>query len=572
MNKKYIYIMIFSIILIVISCLYILITDVPPKDKYIDNSKNINIRISKNNYVEKKILIENDNQIDNQYEIKINNSNIDKKSVYILYKLIENNKVIKKGILHNNQVLGIVSVKAQKKKEYTIRLESINNIKENIIINGNIETNKYKEKEISYLTSEYGRINHQMIFLANNQKVSKDQNIKKIKLADKIDDKYQKDEYIISDKDSTKPIYMWYENSVIYFYSENEIGLPDYSERIFASLEKLEDIKDLKYFHTERVISMSSMFYNDTNLNNISALSYWDTSNVKYMSYMFSRCTELTDITSLAAWDISNVETLSNMFFYSGVRNIEPLNFWNTSNVTNISSIFSDTEIKKLNGLENWNVEKVKDMSSAFENTRIESLKPLEKWKTSSLEKMNYMFSNTRIENVDGLDNWDVSNVIEMSNTFYLSIKLENIDALKKWNVSKVKKLNSMFSLCTKLNNITSLKNWQTESLEEIEGMFYRNISLESLKGLDNFKIDEVKSLNDLFTGTKIKDTKYLEKWNTSKVETMDNIFAYTKINNTKGIDNWNITNLKSAQNSFEKTKIKPKWNGMFDNDGSFVK
>ena len=69
MNKKYIYIMIFSIILIVISCLYILITDVPPKDKYIDNSKNINIRISKNNYVEKKILIENDNQIDNQYEI-----------------------------------------------------------------------------------------------------------------------------------------------------------------------------------------------------------------------------------------------------------------------------------------------------------------------------------------------------------------------------------------------------------------------------------------------------------------------------------------------------------------------
>ena len=572
MNKKYIYIMLFSIILIVVSCLYILITDVPSKDKYFDNIQNINIRISKNDYVEKKIIIENDELIENQYEIKIKNSNIDKKSAYIQYNLIENNKVVKKGILHNNQTIGIVSVKAEKKKEYTLRLESINNIKEDIIINGNIETNKYKEKEISYLTSEYGKINHQMIFLANNQKLSKDQNIKKIKIADIIDEKYKKDEFIISDKDSNKPIYMWYENNVIYFYSENEISLPNYSDRIFASLEKLEDIKDLKYFHTENVISMSSMFYNDSSLNNISALSYWDTSNVNYMSYMFSRCTELTDISALAAWDISNVESISNMFFYSGIRNVEPLRFWNTTNVIDMNSIFSESEIKKLNGLENWNVKNVKDMSSCFENTRIESLKPLENWKTSSLEKMNYIFSNTRVENVDGLENWDVRNVIDMSNAFYLSIKLENIDALKKWNVSKVKKLNAMLSLCTKLNNISGLKNWNTESLEEIEGMFYRNISLESLTGLETFKIDKVKSLNNLFTGTKIKDTKYLEKWNTSNVENMDNIFAYTKINNTQGIDNWNITNLKSAKNSFEKTTIQPKWNGIFDNDGTFVK
>ena len=102
--------------------------------------------------------------------------------------------------------------------------------------------------------------------------------------------------------------------------------------------------------------------------------------------------------------------------------------------------------------------------------------------------------------------------------------------------------------------------------------MFYRNISLESLNGLENFKIDNVKSLNNLFTGTKMKDTKYLKKWNTANVENMDNIFAYTKINNSKGIDNWDITNLKSAQNSFEKTTIQPKWNGTFDNDGTFVK
>ena len=210
--------MIISIILIFISCLYILVTDVPSKNKYIDNSQNINIRISKNDYIEKKIIIKNNNKKENKYEIKINNSNIDKKSVYIQYKLIEDNKIIKKGILHNNHIIGIVSVKSAKKKEYTLRLESINNINHDIIINGLITTNKYKEKEISYLTSEYGKINHQMIYLANNQKLSKDQNIKKIKIAEKIDEKYKKDEYIVSEKDSTKPIYMWYENNVIYFY------------------------------------------------------------------------------------------------------------------------------------------------------------------------------------------------------------------------------------------------------------------------------------------------------------------------------------------------------------------
>ena len=436
MKKKYMYIMIFSIILIVISCLYILITDIPSKDKYIDNSQNTNIRISKNNYFEKKIIIENNNNIDNQYEIKINNSNIDKKSEYIQYKLIENNKVIKRGILHNNYPIGIVPVKAKKKKEYTLRLESINDIKQDIIINGIVETNKYEEKEISYLTSEYGKINHQMIFLANNQKLSKDQNIKKIKIADKIAEKFQKDEYIVSEIDSNKPIYMWYENNTIYFYSENEIALPNYSDRLFSSLENLEDIKDLKYFHTENVTSMGSMFYNDSNLNNISSLSYWDTSNVKYMSYMFSRCTELSNISALAAWNISNVESLSNMFFYSGIRNIEPLRFWNTSNVTDMSSLFSESEIKKLNGLEKWNVKKVKDMSSCFENTRVESLKPLEKWKTSSLEKMDYIFSNTRIENVNGLENWDVGKVTNFNQTFN-NCNLVDALAIKDWNVLK---------------------------------------------------------------------------------------------------------------------------------------
>ena len=108
--------MIISIVLIFISCLYILVTDIPSKNKYIDNSQNINIRLSKNNYVEKKIIIENDNEKDNKYEIKINNSNIDKKSIYIQYKLIENNKVIKKGILHNDHTIGIVSVKSKKRK------------------------------------------------------------------------------------------------------------------------------------------------------------------------------------------------------------------------------------------------------------------------------------------------------------------------------------------------------------------------------------------------------------------------------------------------------------------------
>ena len=85
-------------------------------------------------------------------------------------------------------------------------------------------------------------------------------------------------ENIVSTETSEYPIYMWYEDGVIYYYT----------------------MADKPYLNSDA----SNMFRYFSNLNNISALSEMNTSNVTSLQGIFTNTSSISDLHALSAWDV----------------------------------------------------------------------------------------------------------------------------------------------------------------------------------------------------------------------------------------------------------------------------
>ncbi|MBQ3435782.1 MAG: BspA family leucine-rich repeat surface protein [Bacilli bacterium] len=133
---------------------------------------------------------------------------------------------------------------------------------------------------------------------------------------------------IVSSSTSEYPIYMWYSNNTIYYYSEADIiYLNPNSSYMFGDPDGNGSI----------------------NLTNVSGLQYVNTSKVTNMECMFFawRFTSDLDLTPLANWDVSNVTNMNSMFYAelsSNLTDISPLANWDTSNVTNMGTIFNNQQ------------------------------------------------------------------------------------------------------------------------------------------------------------------------------------------------------------------------------------
>ena len=201
---------------------------------------------------------------------------------------------------------------------------------------------------------------------------------------------------VISTIDSAYPIYAWYENGVIKYYSESENIKANKSMRgMFMFLKALEDIGDLGSLDTTNVTLMSSLLRGCTKMSSWSFLFNWNVSNVTSMAYMFNGCTGITSLNSLSNWNVSNVTDMFQMFY----------------NCPGITS---------LNGLSNWNVSKVENMQAMFMGCRqITSLNPLSNWNVSNVTNMGSMFNECEaLNNVSGISNWNITNVNNFSFMF----------------------------------------------------------------------------------------------------------------------------------------------------------
>ena len=89
---------------------------------------------------------------------------------------------------------------------------------------------------------------------------------------------------LISTNASTKPVYAWFENGVIKWWSEAEdVNAGVNLSRLCYEMQNLTDISGLNEWQTGQVTDMSSMFYNCSKLTDLTALTNWQK---KYLDFL----------------------------------------------------------------------------------------------------------------------------------------------------------------------------------------------------------------------------------------------------------------------------------------------
>ena len=141
--------------------------------------------------------------------------------------------------------------------------------------------------------------------------------------------------HLISDPGSTLPIYAWYDNGIIYWWTaEPNPYLHEYSYEMFRNLTSLQEL-DLDTINTSNSVEMDYMFDGDSSLINID-VSNFDTSNALWAYGMFRNCNKLTEL-DLSSFNLMGIYNLND--FISGTTGLRTL-------ITpNAYSVYSDNSI-----------------------------------------------------------------------------------------------------------------------------------------------------------------------------------------------------------------------------------
>ena len=507
MKKKVLIVSLFVVLLLLVLFIYNSNKTITLKNSY----KKLTSNIQPN--TEKKIKLslnkKSDIVIDN-----IKSSNINNHSFYLLED--EKGKIVSSGLLKDSSTLYNVD-------EGNYLLKIISDGKNSI----NFDIKRSDIVTIEYAILEDGEIVRDKIF--DYELEYNNPNIKSIKLAKQMDEKYRDSNHLVSSSKSKSDIYMWGEGDVLYFYSDVTIAFAENSSFIFSTLIDLIDISDLRYFDFSNVKDASYMFSNDYNLSNIDAIASFDTKNVIDVENIFGSCYSLEDITPF-------------------------IRFANAP-LRNMSSLFSKTKIDNIYLLKYFDISRVNKLDYMFEGTNISDLTPLKDWNTKSVISMSSMFSKTKISNIDPLKDWDVSNVRSMSWLFEGCMNLDNIEALKNWDTKSLYSFDEALKF-TNVDNLDVLKNFKTDNLISFKGAFSETRNLKDISGIKDWNVKNIYDFSELFDKSSIEDISPIENWDVSSAEDFRSMFSHTKIKNLDSLKNWKVSNVKDFSEMFNNTKI----------------
>ena len=415
------------------------------------------------------------------------------------------------------------------------------------------------------------------------------------------------DANIVSTSDSSVPIYAWFDNGTIYYYSRaNQVFLNEDPSHMFRSFDKVESIDTS--FNTSLATTFAYLFYGCKSLESIDA-SAWSTSNVTNLYFMFNMCSSLTNL-DLSSFDTHNVTTFNSIFPQSSDYITElNLSNWDMSNWNIASHQAGDDVVLKIDGDIIWNMlgngspkKLILDNAvlhelgyRAFYNLdNVEELS-LKNVDSSRITSMNYMFYDMKkLKSID-LTGFDTSNVTDMSYAFHRCEVLESID-VSSFDTSKVIDMRAMFAYCNKLTSL-DITNFDTRNVTDFSAMIecsnleelnmsnlrfdsYTNSSgimsnmigggttqklrkiiadnvvlppnsyyafggLEGLEEVSLRNIDTTKSttMSGMFDGDKKLTTLDLSSFNTRKVTDMENMFKGTTLLKTIYVSDKFVTN-----------------------------
>ena len=246
----------------------------------------------------------------------------------------------------------------------------------------------WEKKESTFITGS--EFNAKIKQLAGNTEATydtDDTNITSIERANALPNFELTNNNVVSTDDSDTPIYAWFDNGTIYYYTEalslytnadasrmfqrlknlTSLNVSTFDttkttnmQMMFGILPKIETI-DVSNFDTSNVTSMYAMF-NFYDVNNISSPSNlrqiilgerFNTNKVTNMRSMFAYCSELESL-DLSTFDTTNVTTMYHMFTRVNSITSLDLSTFNMTNVTDTSEL-----IQYMNSLQELKTPKV---------------------------------------------------------------------------------------------------------------------------------------------------------------------------------------------------------------------
>ena len=182
---------------------------------------------------------------------------------------------------------------------------------------------------------------------------------------------------VVSTSDSPFPIYAWFSNGIIYYYTEVEYPkLNSNSSYMFYDLMGITNISGLSSMNASNVLNMSRMFTNSIVLSDISPIENWNVSNVTDMEAMFCLgqnayntygLGSITDFSPIENWNVSSVQTMRQMFKFQSMTEID-LSKWNTSSVTSTEIMFYGCRNLETVDISSFNLSNVTNSNSIFYN------------------------------------------------------------------------------------------------------------------------------------------------------------------------------------------------------------
>ena len=306
--------------------------------------------------------------------------------------------------------------------------------------------------------------------------IFENENITSIKYSEtEPEDSNKEENNIVSTSDSPYPIYMWFDNGTIYWWSiDSTPSLNENTSSMFYNLINLVDITGLEKLDSSNVNSLMDTFAN-ANINSLLPLSKWNVSNVKYLFEAFSSFSRTSEnLDGLENWDVSNVLIMAAAFPRNSLKDLSALRKWDVSKVIDFRHCFQrNSKLESLNGLEDWNIKSAQLLSGLFgSNNNLKDIIALKKWDTSKVEDMSGMFSHTSIDNLNSLEYWDTTNVTDMSYMFRNCEKINSLKGLENWDTTNVKNYNYMFCGNSQLNETNYINDWNIPSDASFDKMF----------------------------------------------------------------------------------------------------
>lgn len=332
------------------------------------------------------------------------------------------------------------------------------------------------------------------------------------------------DDNIVSTSTSPDPIYAWFDNGTMYYWSEDtHPAINADAGTMFSGFSAATEI-DIKNVDTTNMVYMRNMFSNCSSLTELD-LSNNSFANVKDMYCTFYGASNLETLKLGSDNEATQIGTMQSTFAgCSKLTNLE-VNV-KIDKVTNMDSTFRGCGIVSVD-FSNFDTSNVTNMSEMFRGCgKLEEVNFGDTFNTANVNRMVGMFRECRGLTELDLSGFSSENLTSITEMFRDSNKIEHITFGPDFTAKKIGSLYYVFSGCSKLQEL-DLSNFETDSLTDMRGTFCQCGSMTDITFSNKFNTSQVTNMNSTFERCGSLTELDLSSFDFSSVNNINYMFGY---------------------------------------------